>query len=87
MVVATPLEGEVGDTPGAALTKSNMLARRVGIATTIFGAEPGAEAGVSRFDARARALDHHRCLEARKLQRGRSLDRRAGRDHDVRVMI
>ena len=32
MVVATPLDGEVGDTPGAALMKSNMLARRVGIA-------------------------------------------------------
>ena len=37
MVVTTPLEGEVGDTPGAALTKSNILARRVGIATTSSG--------------------------------------------------
>ena len=33
IVVAIPLDGEVGDTPGAALTKSNMLARRVGIAS------------------------------------------------------
>ena len=31
MVVWIPLDGEVGETPGAALTKSNMLARRVGI--------------------------------------------------------
>ena len=33
IVVATPLDGEVGDTPGEALTKSYMLARRVGIAS------------------------------------------------------
>ena len=31
MVVWIPLDGEVGETPGAALMKSNMLARRVGI--------------------------------------------------------
>src|SRR5262245_26932214 len=30
-VLAVPLVGEVGDTPGAALIKSNMLNRRVGI--------------------------------------------------------
>src|SRR5260221_4686191 len=31
-VVAGPLDGEVGDTPGAALIESNILARRGGIA-------------------------------------------------------
>src|SRR3954470_22058611 len=31
-VVTVPLDGEVGDTPGAALIESNMLARRVGMA-------------------------------------------------------
>jgi hypothetical protein len=31
IVVVVPLEGEVGDTPGAALMKSNMLALRVGV--------------------------------------------------------
>src|SRR5919204_5607191 len=31
MVLTEPLDGEVGDTPGAALIKSNMLYRRVGI--------------------------------------------------------
>src|SRR5215207_5131524 len=31
-VALVPLEGEVGDTPGAARRKSNMLARRVGMA-------------------------------------------------------
>src|SRR5262249_31373302 len=30
-VLTVPLAGEVGDTPGAALIKSNMLNRRVGI--------------------------------------------------------
>src|SRR5688572_31154671 len=30
-VVVVPLPGEVGEIPGAALMKSNMLARRVGI--------------------------------------------------------
>src|SRR5919201_6521820 len=29
-VLTVPLDGEVGDTPGAALIKSNMLYRRVG---------------------------------------------------------
>src|SRR5436190_22870221 len=31
VVVAVPLDGDVGDTPGAARRKSNILARRVGI--------------------------------------------------------
>src|SRR5215831_8999396 len=31
-LLSVPLVGEVGDTPGAALTKSNMLYRRTGIA-------------------------------------------------------
>src|SRR5690349_11832010 len=31
IVVTVPLDGDVGDTPGAALTESNMLARREGI--------------------------------------------------------
>src|SRR4051812_3100338 len=31
-VVTVALDGEVGDTPGAALIESNMLARRVGMA-------------------------------------------------------
>src|SRR5688572_12218148 len=30
-VAVVPLDGDVGDTPGAALMKSNMLARRVGM--------------------------------------------------------
>src|SRR6185312_2203272 len=33
MVLTDPLDGEVGDTPGAALIKSNMLYRRVGMSS------------------------------------------------------
>src|SRR5712671_6629850 len=37
MVVTVPLDGEVGDTPGAALIASNMLDRRVGMAASASG--------------------------------------------------
>ncbi len=37
MVVTVPLDGEVGDTPGAALIASNMLDRRVGMTASASG--------------------------------------------------
>ena len=37
MVVVVPLDGEVAEIPGAALRKSNMLVRRVGMAPTSSG--------------------------------------------------
>ena len=49
-VVTVPLDGEVGDIPGAALMKSNMLARRVGIALRSSGPNrvpnPGSRASI-----------------------------------------
>ena len=45
------LPGEVGDTPGAALMKSNMLKRRVGIALEILGPKPSLESTSSGLEA------------------------------------
>ena len=53
----------------------------------VLGAEAGPESGVSRFDARAGALDHDRFREAGQLQDSRSLDGGAGADADVLFVI
>src|ERR1700687_1563974 len=44
-VVVVPLDGEVGDTPGAALIESNMLGRRVGIGRSPSGPKRVPKAG------------------------------------------
>ena len=86
-MVVVPLDGEVGEMPGAALIKSNMLGSPRGDGSEVLGAEAGPESAVSCFDARARALDHDRFREACELQDGRSLDGGAGPDADVLFVI
>ena len=73
--------------PGAALMKSNMLDPSRRDRSEVLGAEASPESGVSRFDARARSLDHDRFRDARQLQDRRSLDGGAGPDADVLFVI
>ncbi len=56
-VLTVPLVGEVGDTPGAALIKSNMLNRRVGIVLSTLS-EASLEPAAPRLDARVPFDDH-----------------------------
>ena len=67
MVLTEPLDGDVGDTPGAAFMKSNMLYRRVGM-TGRDSARSGLESAASRFDPRAGSLDDNRLGDAGQLQ-------------------
>ena len=83
MVVAVPLAGEVGEMPGVALMKSNMLARRVGIISEFLGAPQTCEAGVPRLDARPYPLDVDRLCGARHAQDRRYFNREACRQANV----
>ena len=86
-VLTVPLDGDVGETPGAALIKSNMLNRRVGIGFEVLGSEARFEPAASRFDARARSLDDDRFRDACQLQDHRSLERGTRADADVLFVI
>ena len=63
--------------PGAARMKSNMLARRVGIALRSSGPIAGPEPGIPRVGARIR-LDDDRFRDARQLQDDDLLDGASG---------
>ena len=75
-VVVVPLAGEVGEIPGAALIKSNMLDRRVGIVLRSSGPKQSRIRGPGPRSA-SPPLDRHRFGDARHLQHRRSLDGRA----------
>ena len=86
-MVTVPLEGDVGETPGAALIMSNMLDRRVGMVVRSSGPKRVSKPGSPCVDARARALDHDRLGDARHLQDDRSFDGGACADDDVPLVV
>ena len=86
-VVDVPLDGEVGEIPGAARIMSNMLDRRVGIARRSSGPKrvpnPGSRASM-REPAPSTTIDSARPASCRTT---RSLDGGAGADGDVRFVL
>ena len=86
-LLVVPFPGDVGDTPGAALMKSNMLNRRTGMALRSSGpkrvSNPLPRASI-REPAPSTTSDSSMPAD---LQNGRSLDRRACPDADVRFVI
>ncbi len=85
MVVAIPLDGEVGEIPGAALIQSNILARRVGIVSMSSGPKrvpnPGFR-GSMREPAPCTTTD----TAAGKVQNDGFFDGGASPNEDVRFM-
>ena len=86
IVVTIPLDGEVGDTPGAALTKSNMLARRVGIAPMSSEPKRVPNPGFRASIREPVPIDHDDSRHPRASASPPSLHRRARRDQDVLVV-
>ena len=82
-VVAVPLDGDVGETPGAALIEVEHARPPRRESRGGLGAEAGSESAVPCFDAGSPALDHERNGGARRLQDKGSLDGGAYRDADI----